>query len=127
LFIQIPDPNVDACHVAVAFEGTSWVDSHAYALMLVQSMLGTWDRLSGAGSKVPSPLAQALAAGELCHSLNTFNISYKDTGLFGIYLVGDQPTIPGALEAVADNVRRIATPGAVRSNSPSPVTTPPPI
>jgi processing peptidase subunit beta len=76
-------------------------------------MLGTWDRLSGAGSKVPSPLAQALAAGELCHSLNTLNISYKDTGLFGIYLVGDQPTMPAALAAVADNVRRLATPGAV--------------
>jgi processing peptidase subunit beta len=101
------------CHVSVAFEGTSWTDDEAYALMIIQSMLGTWDRLSGAGAKVPSPLAAALAEGELCHSFNTLNISYKDTGLFGIYLIGDQETMPKALEAVAANVQRFGEPGAV--------------
>jgi len=85
-------------HVSVAFEGTSWSDDEAYALMIIQSMLGTWDRLSGAGAKVPSLLAQELAQAELCHSFNTLNISYKDTGLFGIYLIGDQETMPTALE-----------------------------
>jgi len=63
-------------------------------------MLGTWDRMSGAGAKVPSLLAQELAASELCHSFSTINISYKDTGLFGIYLIGDQETMPAALKVV---------------------------
>jgi processing peptidase subunit beta len=105
--------DLDVAHVSVAFEGTAWSDADAYALMIIQSMLGTWDRLSGAGTKVPSPLAQALAARELCHSVSTINISYKDTGLFGVYLVGDQETMPAALEVVAANVRRLSGPGAV--------------
>ena len=45
--------------------------------MVIQSMLGSWDRLSGAGARVPSRLAQQLAEQELCHSFNTLNISYK--------------------------------------------------
>lgn len=61
-------------------------------------MLGTWDRLSGTGSKVPSALAQELASSQICHSVNTINISYKDTGLFGIYVVGDEADMPAALE-----------------------------
>ena len=111
--VRAPDPALEEAHVAVAFSGASWTDDGAYALMAIQSMLGTWDRLSGAGAKVPSPLAQHLAAGDLCHSFNTLNISYKDTGLFGIYLIGDQSTMPGALEAVAANVHRLAAPGAL--------------
>ena len=67
----------------MVLEGTSWTSPDAFPLMLIQSILGTWDRLSGAGAKVPSPLAQTLAEGDLVHSFNTLNISYKDTGLFG--------------------------------------------
>ena len=46
------DADVSEAHVSVAFEGTSWTDPEAYSLMVIQSMLGTWDRLSGAGAKV---------------------------------------------------------------------------
>mmetsp|Transcript_52033 Transcript_52033/g.89353 ORF Transcript_52033/g.89353 Transcript_52033/m.89353 type:complete len:501 (+) Transcript_52033:85-1587(+) len=106
-------PDLEVAHVSVAFEGTSWTAPNASALMVVQAMLGTWDRLSGAGARVPSLLAQQLAEKDLCHSFNTLNISYKDTGLFGIYLIGEEETMPAALEVVAQNVKRLATPGAV--------------
>lgn len=104
--------DVDAAHVSVAFEGTSWTSDDAFPLMIIQSMLGAWDRLSGAGSSLPSVLAQTLAANELCHSFTTLNICYQDTGLFGIYLVGDEDKIPLALQVAVDNVRALAHHGA---------------
>lgn len=104
---------VEEAHLAVAFEGCSWTDPDAFPLMVAQAMLGTWDRLSGAGAKVPSPLAAALASSELVHSMTTLNISYKDTGLFGVYLVGDQDQMPAALEVVSQNLARLAAPDGV--------------
>ena len=81
------DNTVNEAHISVAFEGTSWTSPEAFPLMLIQSILGNWDRLSGAGAQVPSPLAQTLAEQDLVHSFNTLNISYKDTGLFGKWLI----------------------------------------
>ena len=85
------DNTINEAHVSVAFEGTSWTSHEAFPVMLIQSILGYWDRLSGAGAKVPSPLAQTLAERDLVHSFSTLNISYKDTGLFGeLALITDQ-------------------------------------
>ena len=122
--------------------------------MLIQSMLGAWDRLSGAGAKVPSALAQSLAERDLVHSFSTLNICYKvcqrylvtaqprprpytqswpdshlnsqsqshsrlrlrprqDTGLFGIYIVGEQEKLPEALKVTVDQVQRLSGPGGV--------------
>eukprot|EP00622_Pseudochattonella_farcimen_P002335 FR737247.1.p1 GENE.FR737247.1~~FR737247.1.p1 ORF type:complete len:275 (+),score=35.05 FR737247.1:66-827(+) len=111
---RTPGPaELDTAHVSLAFSGTSWTSDDSFPLMLIQSMLGAWDRLSGAGAKVPSVLAQSLAERELCHSFSTLNICYKDTGLFGIYIVGEQETIPEALKVTVENVQRLAVPGGV--------------
>ena len=51
--------------------------------MLMQIMLGSYDRKDGLGRNHASRLGQEIAENELAHSVNTFNTSYKDTGLFG--------------------------------------------
>lgn len=35
------------CHIALAFEGVSWTSELALPLMVLQTILGTWDRSSG--------------------------------------------------------------------------------
>ncbi|GMI29309.1 hypothetical protein TeGR_g10907, partial [Tetraparma gracilis] len=73
-------------HVALAFEGASWTSEYAVPLMLMQTILGSYDRTSGAGANHASKFAQEFAAHQLGHSYMTFNTSYKDTGLFGLYM-----------------------------------------
>lgn len=45
-----------------------------------QTMLGAWDKNSGAGTDMASPLAQTVAANKLAHSYMAFNTNYHDTG-----------------------------------------------
>mmetsp|Transcript_26051 Transcript_26051/g.61183 ORF Transcript_26051/g.61183 Transcript_26051/m.61183 type:complete len:504 (-) Transcript_26051:230-1741(-) len=77
----------DVGYIAVAFPTDSWTSEYAFPLMLMQLLLGSYDRASGMGANYASNLCQDVAENELCYSLNTFNTHYKDTGLFGVYAV----------------------------------------
>lgn len=48
-----------------------------------QTMLGAWDKNSGAGVDMASKLAQKVAANKLAHSYMAFNTNYHDTGAPG--------------------------------------------
>ena len=76
-------------HVAVAFEGASWTSEYAIPLMLMQTILGSWDRSSPGGRNMASRLARQVSEQHLVHSFNTFNTCYKDSGLFGVYFVAE--------------------------------------
>lgn len=74
-------------HVALAFRGAAWTSEFAFPLMVLQTILGSWDRTSGVGRNITSRLGQKVAERELCYSYTTFNTCYKDIGLFGLYAV----------------------------------------
>jgi len=92
------DDDLPLAHVAVAFETGGWTNPHAFPLMIMQTILGNWDRTMGAGSNMASPLCRKVADGQLAHSVSTFNTTYKDTGLFGVYSVAE-PTKQWELQA----------------------------
>ena len=110
------DDDIPLAQFAVAFEGASWTDPDSIALMVMQSMLGSWNKSAGGGkhmgylfatldlyssavSLVPhvqnlflnvgcsSELAQRVGINEIAESMMAFNTNYKDTGLFGVYAV----------------------------------------
>lgn len=87
--VRIRDPDVPNTHIAIAFQGASWTDPDSIPLMVMQTMLGAWDKNSGAGSDMGSKLAQRVAINGLAHSYMAFNTNYHDTGLFGVYAVAD--------------------------------------
>jgi processing peptidase subunit beta len=76
-------------HMAIAVESACWTSPHTFALMIMQTLLGCWDRTSGSGANMASKLCQAVAEQEAAVSVLTFNTSYKDTGLFGVYAVAE--------------------------------------
>lgn len=85
-------PDTEQCAVAVAFQGASWTDPDSVPLMVMQTMLGGWDRSMGAGTggggsgeHAGSLLTQRIAADGLADSYMAFNTSYHDAGLFGVY------------------------------------------
>lgn len=85
--VRIRFDNDSMAHVALAFEGVSWTSEYAFPLMLLQTMLGSYDRSQGLGKNVASKLCQEIAQFDLAHSVSAFNTCYKDSGLFGVYLV----------------------------------------
>ncbi|PHU02388.1 putative mitochondrial-processing peptidase subunit beta [Capsicum chinense] len=83
--IRIIDDDLPLAQFAVAFSGASWTDPDFIALMVMQQMLGSWNKSSGGGKHMGSELVQRVAINELAESVMAFNTNYKDTGLFGVY------------------------------------------
>nr|XP_016474030.1 PREDICTED: probable mitochondrial-processing peptidase subunit beta, mitochondrial [Nicotiana tabacum] len=83
--IRIIDDDLPLAQFAVAFSGASWTDPDSIALMVMQQMLGSWNKPSGGGKHMGSELVQRVAINEIAESVMAFNTNYKDTGLFGVY------------------------------------------
>lgn len=87
--IRVRDDSLPLAHIAIAVEGCGWTDQDNVPLMVANSLIGSWDRSQGGGVNNASNLARASAESSLCHSFQSFNTCYKDTGLWGIYFVCD--------------------------------------
>lgn len=83
--IRMRDDSIPVAHVAIAMETGGWTDAHAFPVMVMQQLLGSWDRTSGGGSTSPSRMCRELSEHCGAHSATTFNTTYTDTGLFGVY------------------------------------------
>lgn len=91
--IRVREDDMPLAHVALAVEGAGWDNADNIALMVANTLIGTWDRSHGGSNNLASPLAAACAESNLCHSFQSFNTCYTDTGLWGMYFVADKMTI----------------------------------
>lgn len=94
-------------HVALAFEGASWSSEFAFPLMVIQTILGSWDRSGPSGGNIASRLAQDFAIKDSVQSFMTFNTCYKDTGLFGVYAVADEKSLEEMTYRLTFNITRM--------------------
>mmetsp|Transcript_36848 Transcript_36848/g.106289 ORF Transcript_36848/g.106289 Transcript_36848/m.106289 type:complete len:473 (-) Transcript_36848:31-1449(-) len=94
-------------HMAIAYPTASWTSEYAFPLMLMQIMLGSYDRAHGLGKNHASHLCQDVAENELAYSLNTFNTCYKDTGLFGVYAVVPDNKVDDCSWYIMNNLIRL--------------------
>ncbi|KAJ3326751.1 55 kDa erythrocyte membrane protein [Blyttiomyces sp. JEL0837] len=76
-------------HIALAVEGASWTSPDYWPLLVAQSIVGSWDRSLGAAPHLSNRLVQNVSKYNLANSFMSFNTSYSDTGLFGIYAVAE--------------------------------------
>jgi processing peptidase subunit beta len=88
--IRVRDDDMPLAHVAIAVESVGWAHPDNIPLMIANTIVGSWDRSHGAGANVASKLAQSVAPLQLCNSFQSFNTCYTDTGLWGIYFIGDR-------------------------------------
>ncbi|KAM3572705.1 hypothetical protein VYU27_005285 [Nannochloropsis oceanica] len=77
-------------HVALGFETAGWTSKMQIPLLVVQTIIGSWDKASGVGKNGTSALSRNVAENELATSYTAFNLAYKDTGLFGVYFVAPE-------------------------------------
>ncbi|KAI7865492.1 Metalloenzyme, LuxS/M16 peptidase-like protein [Spinellus fusiger] len=97
-------------HIAIAVEGTSWTSPDYYPLLVLQSIIGTWDRSLGATGHLSASLSSVMHRHQLANSFMSFNTSYKDTGLWGIYVVTEnKERVDDVLMAVKNEWVRLST------------------
>jgi processing peptidase subunit beta len=85
--IRLRDDAMPVAHVAIAMETGGWMDAHSFPISVLQQILGSWDRTSGGGATLASRMCRELSEHSGAHSATTFNTTYSDTGLFGVYFV----------------------------------------
>nr|KAG5694257.1 hypothetical protein BaRGS_021572 [Batillaria attramentaria] len=107
--IRVRDDSMPLAHVAIAVEGCGWQDPDNIALMVANTLIGSWDRSYGGGANHASPLAAAAAEAGLCHSFQSFNTCYTDTGLWGLYFVSDKMSIEDMLHNVQGEWMRLCS------------------
>jgi len=106
--VFLPKEEESEAHVALAFRGAAWTSEFAFPLMVLQTIMGCWDRTSGASRQTSGRLGQAVAEKELCHSYVTFNTCYKDIGLFGLYAVVPPEKLKDFTTAMCEHLVRMA-------------------
>lgn len=100
-------PEATECCFAVAFKGASWKDPDSIPLMVMQTMLGGWDKNSTVGKHSSSLLTQLVAQDNLADAYMAFNTNYHDTGLFGVYAVTDRDRCDGLAFALQTEVTKL--------------------
>ncbi|KAK9867713.1 hypothetical protein WJX84_008185 [Apatococcus fuscideae] len=88
--VRIRDPDSELVNMTVAFKGASYTDADSIPLMVMQAILGSWDKHASAGGHFMSTLAQRVATNQLCDRYTAFNTNYSDAGLWGVSAVADK-------------------------------------
>lgn len=104
---RFEDPSLAECHFALAFETVGWSHPDSITFMVMQSLLGSWDRTSGAGKNISSSLCKELAREELAHSVMAFNTTYSNSGLFGVYGVSEHTDVEDFLYITLNEMVRM--------------------
>ncbi|XP_065005004.1 probable mitochondrial-processing peptidase subunit beta, mitochondrial isoform X2 [Musa acuminata AAA Group] len=106
--VRIIDDDIPLAQFAVAFSGASWIDPDSIALMVMQSMLGFWNKNTGSGKHMGSELSQRIAINEIAESMMAFNTNYKDTGLFGVYAIAKPDCLDDLAYAIMSEISKLS-------------------
>ncbi|XXG63466.1 hypothetical protein AAC387_Pa05g1655 [Persea americana] len=106
--VRIIDDDVPLAQFAVAFSGASWTDPDSIALMVMQSMLGSWNKNVGGGKHMGSELVQRVGINEIAESMTAFNTNYKDTGLFGVYAIAQPDCLDDLAYAIMYEISKLS-------------------
>ncbi|KAA8529361.1 hypothetical protein F0562_033840 [Nyssa sinensis] len=105
--VRIIDDDIPLAQFAVAFSGASWTDPDSIALMVMQSLLGSWNKNVGGGKHSGSELVQRVGINEIAESIMAFNTNYKDTGLFGVYAVAKPDCVDDLAYAIMYEISKL--------------------
>lgn len=107
--VRVRDDSLPLAHIAIAVEGCGWAHQDNVPLMVANTLIGAWDRSQGGGVNNASNLARVSAESNTCHSYQSFNTCYKDTGLWGIYWVCDPMKCEEMLFNIQNEWMRLCT------------------
>jgi len=106
--IKIRNDDHPTAHIAIGVEGVGWTHPDQFTMLVIQAMLGNWDKTVGGGANLSSRLCEIVASEGLVHSLSTFQTCYGNTSLFGHSIVVDPPHIEDSIYEILNEWQRIA-------------------
>uniref|UniRef100_A0A4D5RA49 Mitochondrial-processing peptidase subunit beta n=1 Tax=Scolopendra viridis TaxID=118503 RepID=A0A4D5RA49_SCOVI len=107
--VRVRDDWMPFAHIAIAVEGCGWTNADNIPLMVANTIIGSWDRSHGGGPNNASRLAANAASHTGCHSFQSFNTCYKDTGLWGMYYVCEPMSCDDVMWNIQQEWMRLCT------------------
>lgn len=96
--VRMRDDDMQVAHFAIAFESCGWSHPDSVSFMVMQALMGSYERGATTGALSSYRMASRLATvAPQAKSATTFNTTYTDTGMFGVYVTSD----PEELDDVA--------------------------
>jgi processing peptidase subunit beta len=87
--VRVRDDTQPTVNLAIAVEGVSWKSPDYFPMLVLQSIMGNWDRSLGSSPLLSSRLSHIISSNNLANSYMHFSTSYSDTGLWGVYIVSE--------------------------------------
>ncbi|KAI8968987.1 Metalloenzyme, LuxS/M16 peptidase-like protein [Mycotypha africana] len=85
--IRIRDDVLPQARIALAVEGAPYLSNDYFKLLIMQAVIGAYDRNLGGAPNLSSKLSTVTHGNHLANSFASFTKGYKDTGLWGMYFV----------------------------------------
>jgi processing peptidase subunit beta len=105
--IRIRNDDHPIAHVAIGVEGVGWTHPDHFVLLVIQTMLGNWDKTVGGGANLSSRLCEIVAGENLVHHLTSFYTAYGNTALFGNHITAEPHKVEDAVYEVLYEWQRI--------------------
>lgn len=104
--VTILDDSKPVVDAVIAYQGTSWSSADHIPLLVIQSIVGNYDKTIGGGKHLSSRLGEIIATDGLADKFNSFNSCYHSSGLFGAYFTSTPDAVDQlCCETVSEYVR----------------------
>lgn len=107
--VRIRNDDMDAAHVAIAWESCGWAHPDAVAFVVMQALVGSYERDMFTGGMSSMRMSQALSKVSNAKTCHAFNTTYSDTGLFGLYITAEAPELDDVVHAAMFEMTRHCT------------------
>ncbi|XP_065909133.1 mitochondrial-processing peptidase subunit beta-like [Dysidea avara] len=110
--VRIRDDDMPYAHVVLAVEGVGWTHPNYIPMMIARQLVDNWDRsviYDTSSGHFPNRLVRNISPSNGARSFMSFNRSYTDTGLWGIYFVADRMHIEDFVWNIKEEWHRIRT------------------
>lgn len=88
--IRVRDDSMSTANVAFAVQGPGYENPDFVVMEVASALMGNWDLSHGGGANVSSYMGMVSSSDHLAQSFKSFNLTYKDTALWGSYFVGER-------------------------------------
>lgn len=99
--------SMKTAHIAIAFQTVGATSEYFFPLKLMETIIGSWSRISGPGKHAGTSLAIDVNDHDLVHSFKAFNCNYKEAGLFGVYFTASDNKLDDAMWYTLANLVRM--------------------
>lgn len=106
--VRMREDEMDEVHFGFAFESLPWSHPDSLTLSVMVALLGVFDKnVATVSADTAGKLARGIAEEDLASVAMPFNTPYADTGLFGVYCVGNPEKLPELTWQAQEEVTRM--------------------